>query len=439
MQDPLSLLFNNYNTSALIGNFGQDSSFSGEKTAQGNSDGNGNGDFYYTPPSGYLAICSDNLAEPLIALPGEHFNTLLYTGNGGGSTDAITGVGFQPEMLWIKDYDATRDHYLVDSVRGTGASQGLLPNTHAVQDSVQRIMSLDSDGFTTSATLYTYVNASSNYVSWNWKAGGAPTATNSAGAGATPTAGSVKIDGSNLGSALAGTTPVLKLSANTTNGFSMGTYTGDGSGATLAHGLSQGPELVVVKCYDGATYNWTVGWTPVGAWTDYMHWDTDAGIVDDAAFWQDTAPSASVITIGANGNLSANGDDFIFYAWHSVEGYSKVGSYKGNANADGTFVYTGFRPAYLWLKAQNTWANGHWHVFDTKRYPYNQTTNTTTTGITIDNSANDGGGGGEGAGPIDILSNGFKLRASNGNGNDGSSHFLYLAFAESPFKTSRAR
>ena len=406
-------------------NAGQDSSFAGEKTAQGNQDGNGKGDFYYTPPSGYLALCTDNLSDPEIEKPDEHFNPAIYTG--AGYPTAVTGVGFQPDFVWIKRRNAVTMHDLFDSVRG--GSSILDSASNVVASTVTGALTFDSDGFTAAVDPLSGDTGSSGntFASWSWKAGGAPTATNSAGAGATPTAGSVKIDGSNLGSALAGTIPVLKLSANTTSGFSIGTYTGNGSrDQTLAHGLSQGPELVIVKCYDGPTFNWTVGATPMDNWTDYMHLDTTAAAVDDIDFWEDTAPSSSVITIGPNGNLSTTGDDYIFYAFHSVEGYSKVGNYEGNGNADGVFVYTGFSPAFVMVKGRDTTDN--WTMWDNKRPGRNVTEEELNADDPAAESAN--------APDIDFISNGFKRRDTSMN---AASTYLYIAFAESPFKYSNAR
>ena len=204
-------------------NFGADSSFAGQKTAQGNQDGNSKGDFYYAPPSGYLALCTDNLPTPSIELSGENFNTHLYTGND-SAANAQTGIGFQPDLVWIKERDGTAFHSLFDSVRGRAS--GISSNdTMAASTSPagDDFASFDSDGFTVGEVNdWNSTNKSGALiVAWNWKAGGTPTVDNSAGAGATPTAGSVKIDGSNLGSALAGTIAATRLSANTTSGFSI--------------------------------------------------------------------------------------------------------------------------------------------------------------------------------------------------------------------------
>ena len=192
--------------------------------------------------------------------------------------------------------------------------------------------------------------------------------------------------------------------------------------------------------------SWMV-WTPTlgssgGDCTYLLHWDGHGGPGNwcaDTIRLNGTTKVQIASSSGGSGFdwVNKTGEDYIAYCWNNIEGYSKRGTYNGNANSDGPFIYTGFRPAYIWLKGHAN--NQHWHTFDNKRYPYNQTSNTTTTGVVIDKSENTGGGGGEGMGPIDILSNGFKPRASNGNGNDGSTIFTFLAFAESPFKYARAR
>ena len=329
-------------------------------------------------------------------------------------------------MVWGKRFTDGNPPWIFDSVRGPGklieSSAVAIQSTHS-----DMLNSFDADGFTHGNQGA--IGAAANYIARAWKAGGAPTATNSAGAGNTPTAGSVKINGSNFGSALAGNTPVLELSANTTSGFSIGTYLGDGANATLAHGLSQAPELVIVKAIVGSTYNWTVGWGAGTAnWTDYMHLDGAAAAVDDAAFWTDTAPTASVINIGANGNLSANGDTYVFYAWHSVEGFSKMGAYNGNSHAFGSFVYTGFQPAFLMVKRMG--GTGGWALFNGVRYPNNPVKNK------LWGNLNDGVVTEEDI--INFTSNGFKWLSTDSTWNT-SSEYIYLAMAESPFKNTNAQ
>ena len=406
-------------------NFGQDSSFAGNVTAQGNTDANGNGDFYYTPPTGALACCSANLSEPLIALPGENFNTVLYTGNGGTSTDAITGVGFQTDLNWIKKRSASADHYLTNSV--TGLSKGLSSNTTAATDDIQRITSFDSDGFTLPATLYSYVNTSgATYVAWNWKAGGAPTADNVAGAGNVPTAGSVKINGSNSGAALAGTIPATKLSASTTLGFSIVQYEGTGAVATVAHGLSQAPELILFKNIDSAVF-WPVYNKTVDP-TDYLVLDTNAASADSADYFNDTDPTASVFSLGDKSNLNAN--TCIAYCFHSVEGYSKVMTWRGNSNTNGIFIYTGFRPAFMMGKCINNTES--YFMVDNKRDAYNYEYKRLFADTNVGDSTGD-------PDILDFVSNGIKMRNSGNSGNINGRNYMGIAFAESPFKTSRAR
>jgi hypothetical protein len=403
-------------TSSSLGfcaNFGSDSSFAGATTAQGNQDGNEVGDFYYTPPTDYLALCTSNLPDPEIALSGDHFNTKLYTGDG-ATTLAVSGVGFQPDFTWIKNRDQADDHILVDSVRG--ATNYLVANeTDAEVDDSTFVASLDSDGFTVGDDVVVNTNTE-NYVSWNWEAGGASTVTN--------TDGDIESE----------------VSANTTAGFSIVSYTGDADNeSSVGHGLTTTPGMIILKALTG-TQNWIVWHKDLTATTAYsLYLNTDGAETNNVSYWYDAAPNATTFHPGDGGASNGSGTAYIAYCFESIEGYSKMGSYDGNGNADGPFIYTGFRPAYIMIRVAPSWTGGHWHIFDTKRYTYNETTNTTTTGITADNAANDGGGGGEGAGPIDILSNGFKIRNNNGNDNANGDNILYIAFAESPFKYSNAR
>ena len=414
-------------------NFGADSSFAGKTTAQGNQDDNDKGDFYYAPPTDYLALCTDNLSNPDIKLPGEYFNTLLWTGDAAASR-SITGLGFQADMMWSK-IDGGHQHNLVDSVRGVD-QRLLMPDSTAAEDTTASqgyYDSLDSDGWSMTYGAHTGWNVNKSgydYVGWAWKAGGAPTATNSAGVGAVPTAGSVKIDGSNLGSALAGSIAATKISANTTTGFSIVGYTGDdASSATIAHGLSEAPELIIIKSRDSAE-SWYVGSSaPEMSFTlsDYLTLDTDSGESSSDTIWDDTDPSASIFTVGTNDAVN-NTDDFIAYCFHSVEGYSKVGGYTGNGNADGTFIYCGFRPAYAWFKRIDD--SQSWLIFDDARSPYNEMDKT----YRADTNAVE-----QSIYEIDMVSNGIKIRNAESIFNHSGGTYLLLAFAESPFKTANAR
>jgi hypothetical protein len=293
------------------------------------------------------------------------------------------------------------------------------------------LASFDSDGFTLGANT-TWNDTSHSCVAWNWKAGGAPTATNSAGAGNVPTAGSVKINGANSGAALAGTIPATKISANTTSGFSIIGYTGTAVAGTVAHGLSKAPDMVIAKERSGATTGqWIVGviQDPMN-FTDYLSLDKYSNYAD-VPYWNDTAPTASVFSIGSSHDINESGGTYVAYCFHSVEGYSKVGSYKGNSNADGPFIYTGFKPAYIMQKNMDA-NNTQWNIWDVKRDTYNVAEKRL---LANDNSAEL-----DGYTDVDILSNGFKWRRSAGDFNtSGDNRGLFIAFASHPFKYSNAQ
>jgi hypothetical protein len=384
-------------TSNLVANFGQDSSFAGNETAQGNG-GDGE-DFYYTPPTGYVALNTDNLPDPSIALPTDHFNTLLFVGDG-ASSRAVTGVGFAPDWSWLKNRDtASTNHFLMDSVRGDGwnikSSSSDAQAAHATM-----LKTLDSDGFTVGSGD---INENTkNIVAWNWKAGGTAVS---------------NTDGSTTSS----------VSANPTAGFSIVKYAGnDTAGNTVGHGLSQAPDLVITKNL-GTVFNWVVSTENVTGTTDqYLVLNDTAAASTNSNYWQSVG--ASLLTFGDSSAVNQSSTDFIAYCFHSVEGYSKVGSYVGNGVADGTFVYTGFRPAFVILKKYNISGKG-WYMFDNKRNTYN--------GMSGSIAANANGDESTTEVRLDFVSNGIKFRIGDSGYNDGS--YIYLAFAESPFKTSNAR
>jgi hypothetical protein len=395
-------------------NFGADSSFAGTVTSQGNQDGNNKGDFYYTPPSGFLALCTDNLSDPLISAVEalDHFNTILYTGTGG--TQSITGVGFQPDWVWIKARSTSQNNYSIDSVRGI---DNILAQNYAYAESYYdttwrglygNVSAINSNGFTvvdgTDPTYDSFNGSTDTYASWNWKAGGAATSNG---------------DGSITSS----------VSANTTAGFSIVKYVANSATvATVGHGLSQAPELIIVKDRDSA-YNWAVYSSALTSADYALQLNNDLAQTNAYDYWNDTDPTASVFTIGTDLGVNDGTDNFIAYCFHSIEGYSKIDAYEGNFNANGPFVYTGFRPSYIMIK--NIDAPANWVIQDDKRSPTNPRNYVLladTFGAEADWSAY----------PIDILSNGFKLR-NTGQGTNGAHTFIYLAFAESPFKTSDAR
>ena len=407
-------------TDTTIGNFGQDSSFAGNKTAQGN--GGAGEDFFYTPPTGFKALNTDNLSAPEIALPGENFNTLIWTGN--GATRSMTGVGFQPDLTWVKQRDGSEAHQLMDSARG--ADKYIQSNVNEAQGT-SGFTSFDSDGWT--MTSNTAVNQDTKtYVGWSWEAGGAPTVDNSAAAGATPTAGSVKIDGSNLGSALAGSIAATRISANTETGFSIVTYEGTGnSGTDVAHCLSEAPNMIIIK--NLTTSAWVVGSTLLTNWGWKLVLNTNAATVYHPEAFYGAAPSATFFRLGDADETNESGENFVAYCFHSVEGYSKVGSYDGNGNVDGSFIYTGFRPAFFLLKDID--GTGNWILYDNKRNGINETKQR----LFPDEPDAEA----TGASGIDFVSNGFKYRSTSADMNGNGTTYVYLAIAESPFKYSNAR
>ena len=358
---------------------------------------------------------------------------MLWTGDA-ASSRAITGVGFTPDLVWGKSRGGAYDHQLVDSVRGddliirSNSSGAELAHSSLGAGGLSTI---DADGFTiVSNTSNDNLNKSAtNAVAWNWKAGGAPTTDNLVAAGGTPTAGSVKINGSNLGSALAGTIAATRLSANTTNGFSAVKYVGTGSAATIAHGLSQAPDMVIVKNLDDGAESWVVSvGNATGTASEYLVLNsTIASQTDTSQF--PSAPGSSVVSLGATANVNVSTEDFIAYCFHSVEGYSKVGTFVGNGVVDGTFIYTGFRPSFLLCKRLT---GDDWMMLDDARSPINA--------IEKSLAANDPKAEIDASGKaVDFVSNGIKMRNADNGLNLSGITFLYIAFAESPFKTSNAR
>ena len=394
---------NSANAKTFIANFGQDSSFGGARTAQGN--GGVGEDFYYTPPSGYKALNTDNLDDPAIALPGDHFNTVLYVGTQSAG-NSITNVGFKPDFVWLKDKDHAQNHGLFDVVRGV--NKQIMSNSSVVEITAYSdlLTSFDTDGFTLGADLSVGdINhySGGNYVSWSWKGGGTASSNS---------------DG----------TITSSVSANTTAGFSIVSYTGNSTaGATVGHGLSQAPDLVIAKERTHQD-SWLVFSEPLGN-TKALFLNGTSGSGTHTTYWNNTSPSSTVVTLGSDNKGNGSGT-MIMYCFHSVDGYSKVGSYTGNGSTDGAFVYTSFKPQ--WLLVKETGAAGNWIIWDVKRSEFNVMNDYLLPNSTAANAVN-------AAVNVDFVSNGFKWRNSDNdmNGNGGS--YIYLAFAESPFKYANAR
>lgn len=386
--------------STAVMNFGQDSSFAGNKIAQGNADGNGYGDFYYSPPSGYLALCSQNLSDSAV-VPEGHFNTVLYTGN--GSTQSITGVGFQPDFVWVKSRSIIASSNLADTIRGCGkilkSDVTEIEYNWCNQYSVQ---SFDSDGFTLKGAGQQSNQNAATYVAWNWKMGGT---------GVSNTNGTI----------------TSTVSANTSAGMSVVKWNGTtySAGATVGHGLTSAPELILPKVLSRAGDNWHSYHSALGGTKGILLNATNAASTD-SGFWNNTDPSSSVITLGTNNVFD---EDYIAYCFHSVEGFSKIGSYTGNGSADGPFVNCGFRPAYVMIKRTDT--ADSWGIQDNLRDDDNvvhKRINVNSSGVEATN-----------VNVCDFTSNGFKVRTSDTQYNASGGTYIYMAFAESEFKRSNGR
>jgi len=396
------------NGHGVLFNFGQDSSFAGNTTRQNNSDENGYGDFYYTPPSGYLALCTQNLAtelSPTIDDGSQYFNTVLYTGNG-GTNRSITGMGFQADWLWHKGRNAASpNHYhsLVDSTRGTNAS--LASNRNDGEKAMPSFVSFDSDGFTITQDVSTNPNwneAGNTKVVWGWKANGGTTSSN--------TDGSI----------------TSTVQANTTAGFSIVLYTGNATlNATIGHGLGKPPKIVIVKLREDLR-DWPCLTTALDGTLDNIIFNranakTDVANVD--------LPTSSVFSMFAGFLGNELGGTYVAYCFAEIEGYSKFASYTGNGSTDGTFIYTGFRPAFVITKATSLSLTGNWAIWDTSRDTFNVTSKRL-----LGNSF--GAESSSSFTEIDILSNGFKARTTSENTNLSGVGYIYMAFAENPFVTS---
>jgi len=322
----------------------------------------------------------------------DYFNTKLYTGN--ASTNAITGVGFQPDWCWIKGRGTTNAHMLFDAVRGVG--EALNSNTNGAQATVSTAFtSFDSDGFTVGNYSETNTN-SENYVSWNWLANGQ---------GSSNTDGSIN---------------TTYTSANTTSGFSIVTYTGTGSNATIGHGLGSAPSVVICKQLN-ATQQWINYHKAIGA-TKFLHLNATDAAATSSTVWNDTDPTSSVFYVGTAANCNGSGNTYVAYCFAEKKGFSKFGSYDGNGSTDGTFVYTGFKPAFVLLK-NTTLSVENWVINDSGRNPSNIVTKDLFANQNYVEAVHS---------RQDFLSNGFKFRSTANNSNNSGNTYIYMAFAEAP-------
>jgi len=346
------------------------------------------------------------MAYTSINKPSDYFNTVLYTGN--GSTQSITGVGFQPDWVWQKTRNYDYSHTLADVVRG--ASLNMFTNNNLGDQTVSNgLTSFDSDGFSVGADLGWNASASdrNSKVAWNWLASNT-TASN--------TDGSI----------------TSTVSANTTSGFSIVSYTGTGSASTIGHGLGSAPKMVICKTRS-TTGEWITWHTGIDIQAKLSLNTTDAVYNPGTGlYWNSTLPTSSVFSVGTSGSVNSSSTTYIAYCFAEKKGFSKFGSYTGNGSTDGTFVYTGFKPAFIITKCSSTSSSyTHWGIWDNKRDPKNQAQQQLAANISEEeNSANIGGQ------YIDMLSNGFKTKNNGSSHNLSGETYIYMAFAESPFTTS---
>jgi len=317
--------------------------------------------------------------------PTKYFNTVTYTGNG-ASSHAITGVGHQPDFVWIKRRDGTVNHLLHDSIRGV--TKLLVSNSTAGDDvNTNILLGFDSDGFRVGANSASNVS-SGTFVSWNWK-------------------------------------------EDATAGFDIVSYTGNSSDGTtvqdISHSLSAVPHWIIVKNRTDST-NWAVyhkGNTSAPE-TEVIYLNATNATSDDSAFFGDTAPTSSQFRVGGDNGVNGNSDAMIAYVWSEKKGFSKFGKYSANNNADGPFVYLGFRPAWLMLKVVDG-NTGGWDLYDNKRGAFNNQISMLQANANSAQATSDA---------VDFLSNGFKIRSTSGNQNGSGDTIIYMAFAESPFVNS---
>ena len=358
------------------------------------------------------------MAYTTIDDPSAHHQTVLYSGNGG--SNAITFGGnsdMQPDWVWIKcRSNASTNHYLWDSSRGV--TKYLSPSQDIAESAdAASLTAFGSDGFTMGDGGAEMNNSGRTYIGWGWKCNGGST---TSGGGTDSIATST-------------------YQANTTAGFSIVTYTGEASAKTVAHGLGVKPNVIIVKCRQQK--DWHVyfdGGQVSDPETDYLRFNTNLALTDNDTSWNDTAPTTSVFTIGSGSGGDANGntDTFVAYCFANIQGYSKFGSYTGNGNADGPFVYTGFKPAYLVMK--ETTGTGNWAIIDSTRSTHNVGNHTLAFNSDGAESAFGDGASVDGDyNRIDLLSNGFKIRDNSAYNNNDGDKFVYMAFAEQPFVSSK--
>jgi hypothetical protein len=324
-----------------------------------------------------------------------------YTGNG-ATQSVVNQAQFKPDLVWYKSRSSgVYNHGLFDSIRGT--TKQLFSNTTGAEDTYSGVTAFNSNGFSLGSDAGGNANGGS-YVGWQWQAGQGSNTTNTTG------------------------TITSTVSANTTAGFSIATYTGNSSsGATVGHGLGVAPSFMLVKCRSNAGTYWIAYQATLGG-TKGLYLNTNDSVVTNSILWNNTAPTSSVLTLGNSSDVNNSGYTYVAYCWSAVAGFSQFGSYTGNGSADGPFIYTGFRPKFLMYK--RTDSAGSWFMVDSSRNTYN-VANYWLQANTTDAEQTDGA--------IDLLSNGYKIRGTGTGTNANGGSYIYCAWAENPFKYANAR
>jgi len=360
----------------------------------------GQSGFTATPPTGFKALSTANFGTPTILDGTANFQTTLYTGDGSVRNIDQTGNStFQPDWVWIKNRSAADNHMLIDIARGVtkeiNSDDAALQTTDA-----NGLTSFDSDGFGLGTGAGGYNDNTESFVAWQWLAGGG--------------AGSSNEDG---------TINTTTTTVNTTAGFSISTYTGNGTDpATIGHGLGSKPKLIMGKSLSDEANHWRVGFDELG-WTKAMYLSTTAAPYTLEQYWNNTDPTSTVWTTTDHNGLNGNTFTYVVYCFIDVEGFSKFGLYTGNGLADGTYIYTGFKPAYVMIK--KTSGTGSWVIYDSQRSPYNEIDDQLEADtVTAETTGSE---------EIDFLSNGFKIRTADSDVNTSAGTYVYASFAEYPF------
>ena len=349
--------------------------------------------FSYTPPTGYVALNTYNLPDSTIKKGNSYMNTVLYTGN--GSTQSITGVGFSPDFIWIKERSSTSNPQIHDSIRGAYILYTNLTNAEEADGGWD---SFDADGYSMFGGNNGINESGQTYVSWNWRGSDSSAVSN--------TDGSI----------------TSTVSANPTAGFSIVTYTGTGSTSTVGHGLGVAPKIVIVK-QRNSTSDWTVYTTAIDGSLDFLYLNLTSAKGNSGL----SLPTSTVFSLGTGTDTNGSGSTYVAYCWAEIAGFSKFTSYTGNGSTDGPFVFTNLKPRFIMIKRTDSTSN--WTILDTAREGYNVDNDPLYPNLSDAEGTTD---------LADILSNGFKLRSTDASVNANAGTYIYACFSSNPFKNSTA-